>query len=128
MKQGPLFRRQFFIQKPAPGLPNSEAGADIEYLRLQGHASNPGIVLNEQKVFLAPGGMLDMVSEARGGTGVGRISYSPGLRAALKRGEDFLTYRFQVPPTATKGTTYQVTCYGNDMVPGFHFTVEVGTR
>lgn len=126
MKQAPLFRRQFFVQKPAPGLPNTEAGADIEYVRLQGHTTNPGNVLNDKKVLLAAGGTLDMVSESRGGVGVGRISYAPGLRAALKRGEEFLTYRFQVPPTATAGTSYQVTCYGHDMVAPFHFTIEVG--
>jgi hypothetical protein len=128
MKQGPLFRRQFFIQKPAAGLPSTEAGADIEYLRLQGHASNPGAVLHEQRVYLAAGGTLDMVAEARGGAGVGRISYAEGLRAALKRGEDFLTYRFEVPVTAERGTAYHVSCHGHDTVPSFHFTIEVGSR
>lgn len=128
MKQAPLFRRQFFIQKPAPGLPGSEAGSDIEYLRLQGHAANPGAVLHEQRLFLAAGGTLDLVAEARGGAGVGRISYAPGLRAALKRGEDFLTYRFEVPETAERGASYQVTCHGHDAVPAFQFTIEVGSR
>lgn len=128
MKQAPLFRRQFFVQKPAPGLPNTEVGAEVEYLRLQGHTTNPGAVLHEKKVVLAAGGTLDMVSESRGGTGIGRISYAPGLRAALKRGEEFLTYRFQVPYTAKAGMTYQVTCYGHDTVPAFHFTIEVGQR
>jgi|GEM_PF-3831509 hypothetical protein len=128
MKQGPLFRRQFFIQKPAPGVPNSEAGGAVEYIRLQGHASNPATILHEQKVRLAPGGTLDVVSDSRGGAGVGRISYSPGLRAALKRGDEFLTYRFEVPNTVSSGTAYQVTCYGHDTVPPFHFTIEVGGR
>jgi hypothetical protein len=128
MKQAPLFRRQFFVQKPGDGIPNSESGSDIEYLRLQGHAENPGAVLHEQRVYLAAGGTLDMVAEARGGVGVGRISYSPGLRAALKRGEDFLTYRFEVPSEAERGETWQVTCHGHDSVPSFHFTIEVGHR
>jgi hypothetical protein len=128
MKQGPLFRRQFFIQKPAPGLPNTEAGGDIEYIRLQGHSANPAAILHEQKVRLAPGGTLDVVADSRGGAGVGRISYSPGLRAALKRGDEFLTYRFEVPPTMTAGTSFQVTCYGHDAVPPFNFTIEVGSR
>lgn len=128
MKQGPLFRRQFFIQRPAPGLPSSEAGGDVEYIRLQGHASNPATILHQQKVVLAPGGMLDVVAESRGGAGVGRVAYSPGLRAALKRGEDFLTYRFEVPPGSETGTAFQVTCYGHDAVPPFQFTIEVGRR
>lgn len=128
MKQGPLFRRQFFIQKPAPGLPNSEAGGAVEYIRLQGHASNPAAILDRQKVCLAAGGTLDVVSDSRGGAGVGRISYSPGLRAALKRGDDFLTYRFEVPASTAVGSSFQVTCFGHDAVPPFHFTIEVGTR
>jgi hypothetical protein len=125
MKQSPLFRRQFFIQRPAAGLPSTEGGA-VEYIRLQGHAANPAAILDKQRIVLAPGGMLDMVSESRGGLGVGRISYTPGLRAALKRGEDYITYRFEVSATALEGTSYQVTCYGNDVVPSFHFTIEVG--
>lgn len=128
MKQAPLFRRQFFAQRPAPGLPSSEAGSDTEYLRLQGHAENPGAVLHGQRVFLAPGGTLDMVAEARGGLGVGRISYGEGLRAAVKRGEDFYTYRFEVPLNAERGANYRVTCFGHDAVPTFQFTIEVGAR
>ncbi len=128
MKQGPLFRRQFFIQKPAPGLPNTEAGADIEYLRLQGHTDNPGVVLNEQRIYLAPGGALDVVAESRSGVGIGRISYTPGLRAALKRGDEFLTYRFEVPDEMETGECFQVSCYGHDTVPPFRFTIEVGRR
>ncbi|MDP1827299.1 MAG: hypothetical protein Q8L48_28755 [Archangium sp.] len=125
MKQAPLFRRQFFVQKPAPGLVLPDAGRDLEYLRLQGHSANPGEALQGQRLFLAAGGTLDLVCEAYGGAGVGRVSYAPGLRAALKRGEDFLTYRFEVPRTAGPGTSYQVSCHGHDQVPAFHFTIEV---
>lgn len=128
MKQGPLFRRQFFIQKPAFGLPTTEAGSALEYMRLHGHSANPAAVLHEQTVRLAAGGTLDVVADSRGGAGVGRISYSPGLRAALKRGEDYLTYRFEVAPETEVGTSYQVICYGHDTVPPFHFTIEVGLR
>ena len=128
MKQAPLFRRQFFVQKPAPGVPASEAGAAIEYLRLQGHASNPGAVLHGQRLFVAAGGMLDVVCEARGGAGLGRVSYAPGLRAALKRGDEYLTYRFEVPASVANGNSFQVSCHGNDGVPAFQFTIEVGGR
>ena len=83
---------------------------------------------NPANVYLAAGGTLDMVAEAHGGAGVGRISYAPGLRASLKRGEDFLTYRFEVPEDVEYGTTYLVSCHGHDTVPSFHFTIEVGAR
>jgi hypothetical protein len=126
MKQAPLFQRQFFIQKPAPGA--QEAGGDVHYIRLHGHASNPAKVLHEQRIFLGAGGMLDVVSESHGGEGIGRVAYTPGLRAALKRGEDHFTYRFEVPSSCAAGTTYQVTAYGHDQVPSFHFVIEVGRR
>jgi hypothetical protein len=128
MKQAPLYRRQFFAQRPAPGVRSSEAGSETEYLRLQGHPENPGAVLHGQRVLLGPGGTLDLVAEARGGLGVGRLSYGDGLRAALKRGEDFYTYRFEVPLNAARGTTYRVTCFGHDALPAFQFTIEVGAR
>lgn len=128
MKQGPLFRRQFFVQKPAPGVPESEAGGAVEYVRLQGHATNPGAILQGQKLTLAAGGTLDVVSEARSGTGIGRISYTPGLRAALKRGDEFMTYRFEVPDGAAEGSTYTVSCHGTDMVAPFQFSLTVGRR
>jgi hypothetical protein len=126
MKQGPLFRRQFFIQKPAPGAP--ESGGDVHYLRLHGHAANPAQVLSEQRIFLGPGGMLDVVSESHGGAGIGRVAYTPGLRAAIKRHEEQITYRFEVPSATATGTTFQVTAYGHDRVPSFHFIIEVGRR
>jgi hypothetical protein len=128
MKQGPLFRRQFFVQKPAPGLPTSEIGSDVEYLRLSGHASNPGDVLHGQVLFLSPGATLDLVAEARGGLGLGRVSYGEGLRAAIKRGDELYTYRFEVPMNAPRGTTYRVTCFGHDALPSFHFSIEVGAK
>ncbi|MFO0597214.1 MAG: hypothetical protein U0228_18010 [Myxococcaceae bacterium] len=128
MKQSPLFRRQFFIQKPGPGVPNSEVGAAVEYIRLQGHSQNPGAILQGQKIVLAAGGMIDVVADSRDGAGVGRISYTPGLRAALKRGEDFLTYRFEVPNNCSEGSSYQVSCYGTDAVAPFQFSIEVGRR
>lgn len=128
MKQAPLFRRQFFAQKPAPGVPSTEAGLGVEYLRLQGHAENPGALLHGQRLSLSPGGTLDLVAEARGGLGVGRVSYGEGLRAAIKRGEDLFTYRFEVPLNAELGASYRVTCFGHDAVPTFQFTIEVGGR
>ena len=126
MKQGPLFQRQFFIQKPAPGA--EEPGGVVQYIRLHGHASNPAQLLNEQRIFLGPGGMLDVVSERHGGEGIGRVAYTPGLRAALKRGEDQFTYRFEVPSSSAPGTTYQITVHGHDQVPSFHFVIEVGRK
>lgn len=128
MKQGPLFRRQFFIQKPAPGVPETEVGADVEYVRLQGHATNPGAILQGQKLTLAPGGMIDVVSESHAGSGVGRISYTPGLRASLKRGDEYLTYRFELPADAAEGSSYTVTCHGTDLVAAFQFTLLSGKR
>lgn len=85
-------------------------------------------MLHGQRLFLAPGGTLDMVAESRGGIGVGRISYGEGLRAAIKRGEDFYTYRFEVPVNAETGTSFRVTCFGHDAMPSFQFTIEVGHR
>jgi hypothetical protein len=126
MKQSPLFRRQFFIQKPSPG--TTEGGGDVHYLRLHGHATNPAQVLNEQRIFLGAGGMLDVVSDAHGGVGIGRVAYTPGLRAAIKRGDEQITYRFEVPVSSASGTTFQITAYGHDRVPPFHFVIEVGRR
>lgn len=123
MDQGPLFRRQFFVQ---PTLGVSATGGEVEYLRLQGHAANPGALLAATNLFLGPGGMLDVVSEAHGGEGLGHVSYTPGLRAALKRGSSTHTYRFQVPVTATRGTRFTVSCHGHDRLPAFSFTLEVG--
>jgi hypothetical protein len=128
MKQGPLFRRQFFIQQPGPDVPNSEAGGSIFYIRLHGNPQNPGHVLAGQRVFLSPGGMLDVVSEPWGGQGLGRVAYGPGLKAAVKRLEDTMTYRFEVPEDASHGTTYTVSAWGHDALPAFRFVIEVGTR
>ena len=122
MKQGPLFRRQFFIQKPTPGAP--ETGGDVYYLRLHGHAANPAQVLNEQRIFLGAGGTLDVVSDSHGGVGIGRVAYTPGLRAAIKRNDEQITYRFVVPQATTAGTTFQVTAHGHDQVPSFQFVIE----
>lgn len=126
MKQSPLFRRQFFIQKPSPGA--AESGGDVFYLRLHGHASNPAQVLNEQRIFLGAGGTLDVVSDSHGGVGIGRIAYTPGLRAAIKRCDEQITYRFVVPQTTALGTTFQVTAHGHDRLPGFRFVIEVGRQ
>jgi hypothetical protein len=128
MKQSPLFRRQFFIQNTANGLPTTESGGEVLYLRLQGHAANPGQVLGEQRLFLGAGGVLDVVSERNGGDGMGRIAYTPGLFAAIKRGEEHTTYRFQIPDNASPGTKYQVTVYGHDRIAPFRFAIEVGRR
>jgi hypothetical protein len=75
--------------------------------------------------LVCAGGTLDVVSASHGGEGLGRIAYTPGLRAAVKRGEQ-VTYRFEVPHTVQSGTTYQVVVYGHDAVPGFRFSIEVG--
>lgn len=128
MKQAPLFRRQFFIQRPAPDVANTEAGAAIEYVRIHGNPANPGQVLNGQRVRLTQGGMLDVVAEARNGDGLGRVAYGPGLRAGLKRGEEVYTYRFEVPSGAAEGDSYSVSVWGSDMQPAFRFTIEVGKR
>ncbi len=94
-----------------------------EYLRLQG----PTADLHEQRLFLVAGGTLDVMAEALGGVGLGRIGYTPGLQVALKRGAAFLTYRFTVPLTAQVGACFQVNCHGHDQVPAFHFVIEVGS-
>ena len=122
MKQAPLFRRQFFLQQ---GLPPEVDGGGVEYLRIHGRTANPAEVLHRQRLLISPGGMLDVVAEAHGGAGLGRISYSAGLQAALKRGEDLLTYRFMVPKGAAPGMAFEVHCFGHDQVPAFHFTIEV---
>jgi hypothetical protein len=122
MKQGPLFRRQFFMQQ---GLVAEPARAGVEYLRLHGHSTNPAEVLHQRRLLISPGGTLDVVAESRGGAGLGRISYSTGLQAALKRGDDFLTYRFMVPDHSPPGSAFEVHCFGHDQVAAFHFTIEV---
>jgi len=71
--------------------------------------------------------MLDVVAEARGGAGLGRVSYTDGLRAGLKRGEAVFTYRFEVPATATDGQTFVVSVWGSDVQPAFRFTIEIGS-
>jgi hypothetical protein len=124
MKQ--LFDRQFFIQKPAPGTAGSDGG-DVQYIRLHGHAQNPASVLHQQRIFLGAGGVLDVVSERHAGEGVGRIAYTPGLKAAVKRGEQ-ITYRFEVPASTPAGSTFQITAYGHDQVPPFNFVIEVGRK
>jgi hypothetical protein len=126
MKQAPLFRRQFFVQRPgfdAAAEPNS---GFVEYVRIHGNPSNPGGVLDGRCVKLSRGGVLDVVAEARGGAGMGRISYAAGLRAGLKRGEDVYTYRFEVPLTASDGQTWAVSVWGSDVQPAFKFTIEIG--
>jgi hypothetical protein len=128
MKQAPLFRRQFFIQRPGPGVESSEAGGAVEYVRIHGNPSNPGQVLNGQRVKLTQGGMIDVVSDSRGGEGLGRIAYGPGLRAGLKRGDETFTYRFEVPGSATEGDTYAISIWGTDVQPAFRFTIEVGRK
>ncbi len=125
MKQSPLFQRQFFVQAPTAAFRAPEVSGAVSYLRLHGNPSNPGRVLAEQKILVCAGGTLDVVSASHGGEGLGRIAYTPGLRAAVKRGEQ-VTYRFEVPHTVQSGTTYQVVVYGHDAVPGFRFSIEVG--
>lgn len=128
MKQAPLFRRQFFIQRPPPDVANTEAGGGVEYVRIHGNPSNPGQVLDGQRLKLVQGGMLDVVAEARNGDGLGRIAYGPGLRAGIKRGEDVVTYRFEVPPAATDGDSFAISVWGTDLQPAFKFTIEVGRK
>lgn len=128
MKQAPLFRRQFFVQSSAAGVSPAESGGEVHYIRLHGHASNPAKVLHQQRIFLGAGGTLDVVTESHGGEGLGRVAYTPGLRAAIKRGDEYVTYRFEVPHGSTTGTTFQVTAYGHDQVTPFHFVIEVGSR
>jgi len=128
MKQGPLFQRQFFVQRSEPGTGTTEGSGAVHYIRLHGHAMNPAKVLNEQKILLGAGGMLDVVSDRHGGEGIGRVSYTPGLKAAIKRGEDQITYRFEVPASCAPGSKFQVTAFGHDQVPPFQFVIEVGAR
>ena len=122
MHQGPLFRRSPFA--PLSSSQSTDAGT-VEYLRLQAHSANPGALLAGQTLSFTAGGMLDVVSEAHGNLGLGNVTYTPGLRAALKRSGGLFTYRFQLPRTAAKGTRYTVTSHGHDRLPAFHFTVEV---
>lgn len=128
MKQAPLFRRKFFIQKPAEGLPETESGFELLYLRVQDRADKPVVALHSKKVLLAAGGTFDVTCDSRGGAGLGRISYGQGLRAGLKQGSDFFTYRFKVPPDARPGTSYEVSCHGNEGVAAFRFVIEVDNR
>ena len=127
MKQAPLFRRQFFVQRLGPGAEQAEQGGGaVEYVRIHGNPSNPGGVLDGRRVKLTRGGMLDVVADARGGAGLGRISYADGLRAGIKRGEEVFTYRFEVPTSATDGQSWVVSVWGSDVQPAFRFTVELG--
>ncbi|MDP2272453.1 MAG: hypothetical protein Q8K32_17090 [Archangium sp.] len=121
MKPASFFSPQFFRQRTENSASGSNAGT--EYLRLQGHAAE----LHEQRLYLVPGGTLDVIAEALGGVGLGRIAYTPGLQAALKRSETFLTYRFTAPLTAQEGECFQVNCHGHDQLPAFHFVIEVGS-
>lgn len=125
MKQAPLFRRQFFVQRSGPGAPIEPSSGAVEYVRIHGNPSNPGAALDGRRVKLTPGGMLDVVAEARGGAGLGRVSYGDGVRAGLKRGEAVFTYRFEVPATATEGQTFVVSVWGSDVQPAFRFTIEI---
>ncbi|MDP3235624.1 MAG: hypothetical protein Q8N26_22760 [Myxococcales bacterium] len=125
MKQAPLFRRQFFVQRSTPGAAVEPSNGTVEYVRIHGNPSNPGGALDGRRVKLTRGGMLDVVAEARGGAGLGRVSYADGLRAGLKRGEAIFTYRFEVPATATEGQTFAVSVWGSDVQPAFRFTIEI---
>ena len=127
MKQAPLFRRQFFVQRSGPGAAVEPASGAVDYVRIHGNPSNPGGVLDGRRVRLTRGGMLDVVAEARGGAGLGRVSYGDGLRAGLKRGVAVFTYRFEVPAIATEGETFAVSVWGSDVQPAFRFTIEVGS-
>lgn len=125
MKQHPSFRRQSFTQRADAGVAAAEADCECMYLRLSG---SPGEVLDQQRVRLSAGGMLDLVADANEGTGIGRVAYSPGLRAALKRRAGRFTYRFEVPETAAPGSFYVVTVHGTDRSAAFRFAIEVGSR
>jgi hypothetical protein len=127
MKQTPLFKRQFFVQRPDSSTTDESAGA-VEYVRIHGNPSNPGEVLNGQKLKVSKGGMVDIVAESRGGEGLGRIAYAEGLRAGIKRGDEVFTYRFEVPSTATDGEQFSVSVWGTDLQPSFRFTIEVGVK
>ncbi|MBE2252617.1 MAG: hypothetical protein IAE78_24005 [Myxococcus sp.] len=127
MKQAPLFHRQFFVQRPLVGVEAADASTGaVEYVRVHGNPSNPGATLAGARVKLTPGGVLDVVAEPRGGLGMGRISYGEGLRAGLKRGEAFYTYRFEVPAHAVEGQTWAISVWGSDAHPAFRFTIELG--
>ncbi len=128
MKQTPLFNRQFFVQNTPDALGSTDSTGDVMYLRLQGHASNPAQLLNEQHLLLGAGAVLDVIANRNGGDGMGRIAYTPGLGAAVKRGEEHMTYRFQIPERALKGTKFQVSVHGHDQVAPFRFVIEVGRR
>jgi len=125
MKQAPLFQRKFFVQNSA-GLahPEQVKGA-AEYVRVHGNPSNPARTLDGQRVKLARGGMIDVVADARGGLGLGRITYGPGLRAGVKRGDEQFTYRFEVPRAAETGEHFEVAVWGSAEQPAFRFTIEV---
>lgn len=125
MKQAPLFQRQFFVQKGV-GLSRAEqlSGA-AEYVRVHGDPSNPARTLDGQRVRLVSGGVIDVVSTARGGLGLGRISYGDGLKAGVKRGDEIFTYRFEVPREAEGGAQYEIAVWGSAEQPAFRFTIEV---
>lgn len=113
MKQRPLLRR--------PPLQDSVAAEEAapEYLRLEARDGLDGTHL-----FLAPGAVLDVCAEPHGGLGLGRIAYSPGLKAALKKGPSF-TYRFTLPAQARRGDSFSVTAWGHDRLAQLRFVLEV---
>jgi hypothetical protein len=125
MKQAPLFQRKFFVQNSAGLAHLEQAKGAAEYLRVHGDPSNPARTLDGRRVKLARGGMIDVVADARGGVGLGRISYGTGLRAGVKRGDDQFTYRFEVPPAAEGGAHFEVAVWGSAEQPAFRFTIEV---
>lgn len=128
MKQAPLFRRQFFVQREVAPEVAPRRGGPAEYVRIHGTPSNPGAVLDGRRVALSPGGMIDVICDARGGAGLGKVSYPEGLRGAVKRGVDLFTYRFTLTRAAVEGQTFQVSVWGTDAQPAFRFTVVVGAE
>ena len=125
MKQAPLFQRQFFVQKGVGVARAEQLSGAAEYVRVHGDPSNPARTLDGQRVKLVRGGMIDVVAVSRGGLGLGRISYGPGLKAGVKRGDDTFTYRFEVPRAAAGGEHFEIAVWGSAEQPAFRFTIEV---
>lgn len=98
---------------------------DVMYMRVDQNPDSPDMLLAGQTLYLAPGGMLDVLADRTSIMGLDRVGYTPGLRAQRKVGSDFITYRFEVAKDAPRGVCYLVQCRGENVGDGFSFSIQV---